>query len=323
MDPHGTDAPAPTAGVDAAGLARRVAEAVGRTVSGNQAAIEASITTLLAGGHLLLEDVPGVGKTTLAKALAGAMSADVKRVQFTSDMLPTDVTGLSIYDRDAHEFAFHPGPVFTHMLIGDEINRATPKTQSALLEAMGEHSVTVDGRTHALPELFTVVATQNPHDMEGTFPLPEAQRDRFMTRISLGYPDAGSEAAMITRPDDRAAHAAVATVDEMVAARRQAARTRLAPEVAEYLVALITATRAHDGLTLGASPRAGLHLAAMAKAHAATQGRDYVSPDDIARLADTVLTHRLVPRGHHATATAAHRASAAIVADIVARTPAP
>jgi len=238
-------------------------------ISGKSEAVDAAVCTLLAGGHLLIEDVPGVGKTTLALALARSIDATAVRIQFTSDMLPTDVTGVSVFDPSTREFRFHPGPVFTHVLIGDEVNRATPKTQSALLEAMGERQVTVDGRTLVLPEPFLVVATQNPQDMEGTFPLPEAQRDRFMVRLSLGYPDPAGELAMLRarstlNPLD--AVVPVATVEEVAQAQTDVAAVDLSDDVAKYLVSLISATRVHPGIRLGASPRATLHLAAMARA---------------------------------------------------------
>ena len=305
-------------------LARRIARSLANVLNGKLDAIEATITTLLAGGHLLLEDVPGVGKTTLATALARSIEAKVQRIQFTSDLLPTDVTGLSIYDQERHAFQFHPGPIFTNIAIGDEVNRATPKTQSALLEAMGEHAVTVDGRTHRLPPLFMVVATQNPQDMEGTFPLPEAQRDRFMTRISLGYPDAEAELAMLAArgtADPADAVTPIATIDEVLAARQAVAAVHLADEAARYLVAVVAATREHPGIALGGSPRATLHLARMARARAAMRGRAFVSPDDIASLAGTVLPHRLEARGRFATVGEAHRAASSVVAEIVARTP--
>lgn len=305
-------------------LAYRVGSSLARVINGKAAEIETTLTTLFAGGHLLLEDVPGVGKTTLATSLAKSISARSRRIQFTSDMLPTDVTGLSIYDQDTHRFEFHPGPIFTNIAIGDEVNRATPKTQSALLEAMGEHAVTVDGHTHQLPELFVVVATQNPQEMEGTFPLPEAQRDRFMTRISLGYPDAESELEMllargVTDPADSVSP--VATVEEIVAAQRLVSQVHLAEEVGQYLVAIAGATRNHPGVALGASPRATLHLTRMARARAAVRGRAFVSPDDVAALAATVLSHRLVPRGRFASVGETYAAAASIVAEIVARAP--
>nr|NLD40593.1 AAA domain-containing protein [Actinomycetales bacterium] len=292
-------------------------------MKGKDGAVWAAITTLLAGGHILLEDVPGVGKTTLASALARSLDAGVRRIQFTSDMLPTDVTGLSIYDQDTRDFRFHPGPVFTNIVVGDEINRATPKTQSALLEAMEERSVTIDGTTHRLPDLFSVVATQNPHDMEGTFPLPEAQRDRFMTRISLGYPSTDAEMAMLTARSSLRGPLTtpVASIAEVVHAQQEVARVHLSDEVARYLVTVVAGTRTHAGIALGGSPRAGLHLAAMARARAAMGGRDYVVPDDVALLAGTALTHRLVPRGRFASLQDEYQTAAAIVAELVARTP--
>ncbi|MDO5494274.1 MAG: AAA family ATPase [bacterium] len=303
-------------------LARRIATEVGKVIKGKDEAIRTAITTVLARGHLLVEDVPGVGKTTLATALARSLDASVRRIQFTSDMLPTDVTGVSIYDQESRTFRFHPGPIFSNIVVGDEVNRATPKTQSALLEAMQERSVTIEGTTHRLPELFTVVATQNPQDMEGTFPLPEAQRDRFMARIALGYPDDRAEVEMLTSTESGSAHATtvVAGVDEVVAAQDSVARVRLAEDVAAYLVAIVAGTRTHPGIQLGASPRAGLHLAAMARARAATGGRDYVTPDDVALLAATTLTHRIVPHGRFPTMRDEHQAASEIVAELVSTT---
>lgn len=305
-------------------LADRIAASLGRVLSGKSAAIEAAVTTLLARGHLLIEDVPGVGKTTLATALAKSIDARLRRIQFTSDMLPTDVTGLSIYDQTRHEFEFHPGPIFANIAVGDEVNRATPRTQSALLEAMAENAVTVDGRTHPLPELFIVIATQNPGDMEGTFPLPEAQRDRFMARISLGYPDAEAEVSMLASREagDPVEHVSpVAGVNEILAAQRLIARVHLSEQVARYAVDIIASTREHPGLSLGASPRATLHLIRMARARAAVRGRSFVSPDDVAALAETVLPHRLATRGHFASVSESYAAATGIVAEVVARAP--
>ncbi|MBN9612861.1 MAG: MoxR family ATPase [Actinobacteria bacterium] len=305
-------------------LARRIAISLSGVLNGKPEAIESTVTTLLAGGHLLLEDVPGVGKTTLATALARSIEAKVQRIQFTSDMLPTDVTGLSIYDQDRHTFQFHPGPIFTNIAIGDEVNRATPKTQSALLEAMGEGAVTVDGQTRSLPELFIVVATQNPQDMEGTFPLPEAQRDRFMTRISLGYPDAAAEIAMLaarSTSDPAQSVAPVASIAEVLAAQHLVSQVHLADEVARYLVAIVAGTRTHPSIALGGSPRATLHLARMARSRAAIRGRGFVTPDDVAALAGTVLPHRLAPTGHFATVGEAYLTASNVVAEVVARTP--
>lgn len=290
-------------------------------VVGKPEAVDAAVATFLAGGHLLIEDVPGVGKTTLALSLARCLDLTASRIQFTADLMPTDVTGLSVYDQAAREFRFHPGPVFAGVVIADEINRATPRTQSALLEAMGEGRVSVEGRTLELPDPFMVVATQNPLDMEGTFRLPEAQRDRFMTRLAIGYPEPDAESAMLlarsaTDPTD--ALVPVATADDAVRARRAVAGLHVAPAVAAYVVALVAATRADPDLVLGASPRAGLHLLAMARAGAAMAGRDYVSPDDVALAAPGVLTHRLVPAGRQASAAEAAAVAARVLADRIA-----
>lgn len=306
------------------GLARRIAASLAQVLNGKPAVVESAILTLLAGGHLLLEDVPGTGKTTLASALAGSIQADVRRIQFTADMLPTDITGLSIYDQDSREFRFHPGPIFTNIAIADEVNRATPRAQSALLEAMAERAVTIDGKTRPLPRLFTVVATQNPQDMEGTFPLPEAQRDRFMTRIALGYPDNAAEVAMLSArgPHDPLDEVVpVASVAEVLAAQQVVTNVHLSQEVSGYLVSIVSATRSHPELSLGASPRATLHLARMAQSRAATRGREFVSPDDVASLAGIVLPHRLSLSGRFASVTEAHQAAVAVVAEIVSRTP--
>ena len=294
---------------------------IGTVVVGKPEAVDAAVATFLAGGHLLIEDVPGVGKTTLALSLARCLDLTASRIQFTADLMPTDVTGLSVYDQAAREFRFHPGPVFAGVVIADEINRATPRTQSALLEAMGEGRVSVEGRTLELPDPFMVVATQNPLDMEGTFRLPEAQRDRFMTRLAIGYPEPDTESAMLlarsaTDPTD--ALVPVATADDAVRARRAVAGLHVAPAVAAYVVALVAATRADPDLVLGASPRAGLHLLAMARAGAAMAGRDYVSPDDVALAAPGVLTHRLVPAGRQASAAEAAAVAARVLADRIA-----
>ncbi|MGO1592115.1 MAG: AAA family ATPase [Ancrocorticia sp.] len=305
-------------------LARRIHDSMSSVVSGKSEAIDTTIMTMLAGGHLLIEDVPGVGKTTLAAVLARSIEASVRRIQFTSDMLPTDVTGLSIYDQTSQEFRFHHGPIFANVVIADEINRATPKTQSALLEAMGERSVTVDGHTFTLPEPFMVAATQNPQDMEGTFPLPEAQRDRFMARISLGYPDSGSELSMLQARgsvDPASRVTAVARTAEILQAQRAIADIHMEDEVAQYLIAIVAATRDHSGIALGASPRATLHLARMAKARAAINGRPFVTPDDVAALARIVLPHRLMARGRFASVAESINASSEIISDIVARMP--
>ncbi len=317
----------PSAQVDAssiAELARRIHRAMSTVVVGKSEAIDATIMTLLAGGHLLIEDVPGVGKTTLATVLARSVEAGVRRIQFTADMMPTDVTGLSIYDQQEQKFRFHQGPIFTNIVIADEINRATPRTQSALLEAMEERRVSVDSQTLRLPDPFMVAATQNPQDMEGTFPLPEAQRDRFMARIQVGYPAAEAELAML---QDRAGANPIASVrpvantTHILDAQRAVARIHIADDVSRYLIGIVSATRSHSGVSLGASPRATLHLARMARARAAMHGKPFVSPNDVAALAGIVLPHRLIVRGRFASMSDALNRSAEIVSEIVARTP--
>ncbi len=278
--------------------ARRIGKAIEAVIEGKRDAIQLTLTVLLAEGHLLIEDVPGVGKTMLAKALARAIDGTVRRVQFTPDLLPSDITGVSAYNQERREFEFKPGPVFANIVLGDEINRASPKTQSALLECMEERQVTVDGTTHSLQEPFMVIATQNPVEMEGTYPLPEAQRDRFTARISLGYPPPAAERDMLdshgsSSPLDQLRPVArAADVHELVLAVR---KVLVSPQVKDYIISLANATRTSPELRLGASPRATLHLLRASRAWAALDGRDYVIPDDVQRLARPVLAHRLLP----------------------------
>ncbi|MDR1824005.1 MAG: MoxR family ATPase [Bifidobacteriaceae bacterium] len=270
---------------------------IGRVISGKPDAIRLAVTAFLAGGHLLIEDVPGVGKTMLAKALATSMGATVRRIQFTPDLLPSDVTGAPIFNQETRQFDFEPGPIFANIVIGDEINRASPRTQSALLECMEERQVTVEGTTYALDDPFLVVATQNPIDMEGTHTLMEAQRDRFMMRIAMGYPDEGAEQAMVKarangEPIKQIGSVVpLATVRDMIGACRQ---VHVADAITAYAVAITRATRHHQALRLGASPRAAVHLVAAARAYAAMHGRGHVLPDDIQALAEPVLAHRLM-----------------------------
>ena len=274
------------------------AEQVNRLVLGKPREVRLAFTTLLAGGHLLIEDLPGMGKTTLARAMAASLGMDFQRMQFTSDLLPSDIIGVSIFDQTAREFRFHPGPVFTQLLLADEINRAPPRTQSALLEAMAEHQVTVDGTCHTLPQPFFVVATQNPVDLAGTFPLPDSQMDRFLLRIKLGYPDAAAEREMLAGEDrrDLIAHSMPRLSGEDVIALRAAVeRLHASPALVGYVQALLQQSRRHPGVQVGLSPRAGLGLLRGARAYALLDGRDHVQPEDVQALFSQVAAHRLVP----------------------------
>ena len=279
-------------------MAHRVGDAVESVIEGKSDAVRLALTVLLAEGHLLIEDVPGVGKTMLAKALARSTECSVRRIQFTPDLLPSDITGVSAYNQERREFEFKPGPVFANIVVGDEINRASPKTQSALLECMEERQVTVDGQTYPLTPPFMVIATQNPIEMEGTYPLPEAQRDRFTARISMGYPNAESELAMLdahgsSSPLDTLEPVAqAADIRELIAAVRT---VHVAEPLKQYVIRLVAATRSSPELRLGASPRAALHLLRAGRARAALDGRDFAIPDDMQALALPVLAHRLLP----------------------------
>jgi MoxR-like ATPase len=279
-------------------IAHQVSEAMQTVISGKPGPVRLALTVLLAEGHILIEDVPGVGKTQLAKALARSIDCSVRRVQFTPDLLPSDITGVSAYNQELGEFEFKPGPIFANIVLGDEINRASPKTQSALLESMEERQVTVDGSTYQLDSPFMVIATQNPIEMEGTYPLPEAQRDRFMTRISIGYPDRAAELAMLdshgsSSPLDQLKPVAHASdVRALAAAVRE---VHVSTPIRQYIIDLVNATRTSPELRLGASPRAALHLLRASRAHAALDERDFVIPDDVQVLAVPVLAHRLLP----------------------------
>ena len=278
--------------------AHRVATAVESVIEGKAEAVRLALTVLLAEGHVLIEDVPGVGKTMLAKALARSTDCSVRRIQFTPDLLPSDITGVSAFNQERRDFEFKPGPVFANIVVGDEINRASPKTQSALLECMEERQVTVDGTTYPLAPPFMVIATQNPIEMEGTYPLPEAQRDRFTARISMGYPSAESELAMLDAHGSSSPLEALEPVAraedmrELIAAVR---KVHVADALKQYVIKLVTATRSTPELRLGASPRATLHLLRASRARAALDGRDFVIPDDVQALALPVLAHRLLP----------------------------
>jgi MoxR-like ATPase len=268
-----------------------------RVFEGDAETVTLALVTLLAEGHLLIEDVPGVGKTLLARAIARSISCSVRRIQFTPDLLPSDITGVTVYSQQHDDFEFKPGAVFANLVLGDEINRAGPKTQSALLEAMQERTVTVDGVTYELAVPFMVVATQNPVELEGTYPLPEAQRDRFLMQVSIGYPSVDEELAVLeehSRGDRLADLQSVTDARSIAAMIAACTAVHAAPTVRRYIIDLIRATRSHDDITLGASPRASVGLLRAARALAATEGREFVSADDVKRLVIPVLAHRLI-----------------------------
>jgi len=269
---------------------------VGQVLFGKEQQIRLSIACLLAGGHLLIEDIPGVGKTTLAHALAATLGLQFQRIQFTSDLLPTDILGVSIYDRESGMFRFHPGPIFSQVILADEVNRATPKSQSALLEAMEEHQVTVDGETRALPEPFFVIATQNPSHQIGTFPLPESQLDRFLMRITLGYPDANAERALLQATDRRELLPQLApcmTPEELAALQRATRNVHASPALLDYVQALADYSRKSADYVNGLSPRAALALLNAARAWTFINGRNQVLPEDIQAIVPGVVSHRL------------------------------
>jgi MoxR-like ATPase len=308
---------------DIASASARIIAAVEQVIQGKNDSVRLAVTVLLAEGHLLIEDVPGVGKTMLAKALARSIDCSVRRIQFTPDLLPSDVTGVSVWNQDTREFEFKPGSIFANLVVGDEINRASPKTQSALLECMEERHVTVDGITYELEPPFMVLATQNPVEMEGTYPLPEAQRDRFTARLAIGYPSPEAELDMVDQ------HGAGSPLDDLepvsdaleVAKLIEAVReVHIADGVRRYAIDIVTATRDNRDLRLGASPRATLHLLRTGRAAAALDGRDFVLPDDLQALAVPVLAHRLLLS---AEAQVARRTTEAVVSDVLASVPVP
>jgi MoxR-like ATPase len=277
--------------------AERIAVNVARVIVGKDEVIELCLVALLCEGHVLLEDVPGIGKTTLAKALARSIGCTFKRIQFTPDLLPSDVTGILYFNQKTHEFEFRPGPIMSQVVLADEINRATPRTQSALLEAMQERQVTVDVDTMALPRPFLVLATQNPIELEGTFPLPEAQVDRFLMRVALGYPSEADENAILLRyerEDPLETLEPVIQADDLMALQEQVRTVLVEESVRKYLVKVVRATREHDAVELGVSPRGSLALYRTSQALAAVRGRGFVIPDDVKYLAPPVLTHRII-----------------------------
>ena len=304
-------------------VATHVSAAVQTVITGKPGAVRLALTVLLAEGHILIEDVPGVGKTQLAKALARSIDCSVRRVQFTPDLLPSDITGVSAYNQELRQFEFKPGPIFANVVLGDEINRASPKTQSAMLESMEERQVTVDGSTYQLEPPFMVIATQNPVEMEGTYPLPEAQRDRFMARISIGYPDRAAELSLLethgsSSPLDQlkpVAHAG--DVRALVTAVRE---IHVSPALRQYIIDIVNATRNAPELRLGASPRAALHRLRASRAQAALDERDFVLPDDVPALAVPVLAHRLLPS---AEAMVGRDLPEQVLASLVRRLPLP
>jgi MoxR-like ATPase len=276
----------------------RVVDAASRIILGKEAQVRLAVACLLARGHLLIEDLPGVGKTTLANVLAKSLGLDFQRIQFTSDMLPADIIGVSVYERETGGFKFHPGPIFAQVILADEVNRATPKTQSALLEAMAEHQVTAEGETRKLPEPFFVIATQNPSEQVGTFPLPESQLDRFMMRIELGYPDREAERALLSGIDRRELLAALEpclSSAELLELQASVQRVHAAPALLDYVQAIVEHTRRSPEFAAGLSPRAALALLHCAQAWALIEGRDKVIPEDVQAILPGVAAHRLRP----------------------------
>jgi len=316
----------PTGGADLETVARvagRVRDNIERVIEGKPDVVFSALVVMLAEGHLLIEDVPGVGKTQLSKALARSIDCSVRRIQFTPDLLPSDVTGVSVFNQNTREFEFRPGGVFANIVVGDEINRASPKTQSALLECMEEHQVTVDNVTYQLESPFMVIATQNPIEMEGTYALPEAQRDRFMARVSVGYPTTAAEMAMLANHTGANPLEDLEPVTDGLEIRKIIGivnQVFVADAVRQYTVSITAATRSSGELALGASPRASLHLLRAAKASAALQGRDFVLPDDVRSMVEPVLTHRLLPS---AQAAMNGRSVKEILASAVASVPVP
>jgi MoxR-like ATPase len=283
--------------LDARSIAQRLVDNVERVIIGKRSQVELAVMTLMAGGHLLIEDVPGVGKTMLARSLARSSGCSFSRIQFTPDLLPTDVTGVSVYNQSTRDFEFRPGPVLSQIVLADEINRATPKAQSALLEAMEERQVTVDGVTHRNPQPFMVMGTQNPIEYEGTFPLPEAQLDRFLIRLELGYPSVQDEKAIMERQRD--GHPVieldqVCQPNDVLSVQESVREIHIDVLVQEYIVSLMNATRSHEAVYLGASPRGSLALQRLGQARAVLDGRDFVLPDDVKALAYAALGHRII-----------------------------
>ena len=280
-------------------------DAINTVIIGKRHVTKLALTCLLAKGHLLIEDLPGVGKTTLAHTLASTLGLSFQRIQFTSDMLPADILGVSVFDRNANHFSFHPGPIFTQLILADEVNRATPRTQSALLEAMEEQQVSVEGQTHPLPEPFFVIATQNPSHQIGTFPLPESQLDRFLMRIEIGYPDAKAERTLLLGEDRRKLLQnleAVISPEQLIAIQQQVSKVHVSEALVDYVQRLLAYTRESGLYLFGLSPRAGLSLIRAAQSWAVIEQRDHVLPEDIQAVLPSVVGHRLQPREEHGSA---------------------
>lgn len=304
-------------------MAQKISENIEKVIIGKSDKIEKVLISMLCSGHILLEDIPGTGKTTLAKALAKSLGCSFSRIQFTPDLLPSDLTGINFYNQGKGEFIFKAGPVFTNILLADEINRATPRTQSSLLECMEERQVTIDGQTHTLSRPFLVIATQNPVEIQGTYPLPEAQLDRFFIRLDMGYPDAESEQKMLENLGGHALAQSlepVVAAEDIIAAQNTILTVKVCPQVREYIVRIITATRNNEKIRLGASPRGSIALTKAAMAAAALDGRDYVLPDDVKKVAADVLAHRIICRGR---GTSQSQTSQQIIENILDTTPAP
>lgn len=303
--------------------AKRVRENVQEVIVGKSDVIDLALVAVLCEGHILIEDVPGIGKTTLARSLAASLGCSFRRIQFTPDLLPSDVTGINFFNQKTQAFEFRPGPVMSQVVLADEINRATPRTQSALLEAMQEQQITVDGDTYRLPRPFMVLATQNPIELEGTFPLPEAQVDRFLIRLSIGYPDQSEEHRMLLRFERRdplESLSAVTSPEELIKMQQRVRETRIEESVRGYIVDIVRATRSHADIELGVSPRGTLALYRCAQALAAVRGREYVLPDDVKLLAPCVLTHRIIISP---TTRLRGRSLAEVLMDVIEKVPVP